>query len=410
MSLSEMETRLVRSAEGRRRALTEDLRLMVAAPTGGGNSGALDELRFQITRRLGKLGAKVELVPGDGKPAWLHGVKQGGKVPVTAVCRKTCLSKATGMPPRPVLLSGHLDTVHDPGGSFKELVIEAGGKRATGPGCVDMKGGLVIMLAALEALDECGVDVEWTVVLNSDEETGSYHSESALRREGMRVAAAGGAGLVFEPALPDGSLVIERLGSGQFMVEARGRAAHVGRDFEKGVSAVTALAGAIVAVGQLPDVSRGKIASIGPAEGGTATNVVPDRARCWGNVRYPTREIADELEAGLRRLETAGEGLPRVSVETSFNRPAKPATLQVLRLAEVARGVAQELGQQMGFGKTGGVCDGNILQDAGLPTIDTLGARGGGLHTTEEWIELASLVERAQLAAVLIARIAEGRV
>ena len=293
-----------------------------------------------------------------------------------------------------------------------------------------MKGGLVIAVAALETLDEMGIDCEWTVVLNSDEETGSYHSEKALRAEARTCADRGGVGLVLEPALPDGSLVVERLGSGQFMVEARGRAAHVGRDFEKGVSAVTALAERLVMIGKMAKPAKGMIVNVGPVQGGSATNVVPDLARAWGNVRFTSQAEADELEGKLKDLETGvdnGEGrsgdrggdasahsqiggkLPIVRVMTSFNRPAKPLTPEVQKLADLAAAVAGELGQKLPFGKTGGVCDGNILQSEGLATIDTLGVLGGGLHTTSEWIEVASLVERCQLFAVMVKRISEGQ-
>src|SRR5205085_3197779 len=107
----------------------------------------------------------------------------------------------------------------------------------------------------------------------------------------------------------------------------------------------------------------------------------------------------------LRALDTEPDRLPRVITQISFNRPAKPATPGTMKLAEAARAAAEDLGQKLPFGKTGGVCDGNILQDAGLATIDTLGVRGGGLHTPQEWIELSSLVERAQLLALVISRL-----
>ncbi|QYU68548.1 M20/M25/M40 family metallo-hydrolase [Leptolyngbya sp. 15MV] len=137
-----------------------------------------------------------------------------------------------------------------------------------------------------------------------------------------------------------------------------------------------------------------------------APRAVPDLARAWGNLRYPTRDIADELRADLASLHRgAADDLPWVQTRLSLNRPAKPLTPQVERLALMARAAAEDLGQSLPFGKTGGVCDGNILQDEGLPTIDTLGVRGGGLHTPNEWIELDSLVERCQLLAVLIARL-----
>jgi glutamate carboxypeptidase len=414
MTLSTIEKQLCDGIRARERELLDDLRLHVGLPTGGNNAAALDETRRLLTDRLRVLGATVETVPGDPKPNWLYGVEASSSIPPVAVCRRTARDQTKDR--IAFIVSGHLDTVHDPQGPFQRLELAKDGKTATGPGCVDMKGGLVIAIAALEALAAAGIDADWTVVLNSDEETGSYHSERALRAEAKRILdRTGGAagslravGLVLEPALPDGSLVVERLGSGQFMIEARGRAAHVGRDFDKGVSAVTALARAIVGVGELPDVSRGKIANIGPIQGGIATNVVPDHARAWGNVRYPDRAIMEELEAGIRALEVGGDA--PVHVHASFNRPAKPFTPQVERIALAARDVAQDLGQKLPFGKTGGVCDGNILQDAGLPTIDTLGVRGGGLHTPQEWIELASLVERCQLLAVLMARLTSGAI
>jgi glutamate carboxypeptidase len=398
--LNAAEQKLCASIEARRAALLDDLRLHVGLPTGGGNTAALDETRGLLTRRLEAIGARTELVPGDPKPDWLFEPGAcGGAPPPTAVCRNHRLEAGATR----ILVCGHLDTVHDPAGPFRELALAPDRKTATGPGCVDMKGGLVIAVAALEALAEAGIDAAWTVLLNSDEETGSYHSERAIRTEARRHDF----GLAVEPAMADGGLVVERLGSGQFMLECRGRAAHAGRGFEKGVSAVTALAERLVRVAALADAKAGKIVNVGPLQGGVAANVVPDLARAWGNVRFPTKAIADELRGGLESLATPPDSCPSATVRTSFQRPAKPLTPGVQALAERARGVAEDLGQRLPFGKTGGVCDGNTMQDEGLPTIDTLGVRGGGLHTPQEWIEVASLVERCQLLAVLIARLSQ---
>ena len=375
-----------------------DLRLHVGLPTGGRNAAALDETRERLTARLEALGAATELVPGERAPDWLYGRDLTAPMPPTAVCGRL----RAGMPR--VLLAGHLDTVHDPGGDFRELLVSPGGKTATGPGCVDMKGGLVIAVAALECLEEAGIDCGWSFLLNSDEETGSYHSDGAL------AAAARGhdVGLAVEPALPGGKLAVERMGSGQFCVRAHGRSAHVGRDFGSGVSAVTALAERLVALAEVPDASRGLILSVGPLRGGNATNAVPDLAVAWGNVRYADQAGAEELSGRLEALATAGDGLPRVEVLWDFNRPAKPMLPGTEKLALLARSAAESLGQSLPFARTGGVCDGNQLQAAGLPTIDTLGVRGGGLHTPAEWIDVSSLVERCQLLAVLLARIAGG--
>ncbi len=400
MGLTSVEQRLCAGIESRRTFLLEDLRRHVALPTGGGNAAALDETRDILTQRLSAIGATITIEPGEPAPTWLYG-EQSLTPPPTAVARRA------GAGP-PMLIACHLDTVHDPRGSFRELTLSADGATATGPGCVDMKGGIVITLAALEALAVAGVKASWTVLLTSDEETGSFCSDHVLTREARAAHEGGGVGLVVEPALPGGALAIERLGSGQFMIEAHGRSAHVGRDFASGVSAVTALAHALVLVSELPDVSRGLIANVGPIEGNRATNAVPDRARAWGNVRFPSEPLSRELAAALDAIATAPDTMPRVRVHRNFNRPAKPKTPAVERLAMLARGVAEDLGQSLPFTKTGGVCDGNILQHEGLPTIDTLGVRGGGLHTPEEWIEIASLVERSQLLAVLMARICGG--
>jgi glutamate carboxypeptidase len=400
MPLTQAEEQLRRSIAARKAPLLEDLARHVALPTGHGNTQALDQTRALLTDRLEKLGASVQLVPGVPKDPWLYESGHQSAVPPTAVSRRTKPGATS------VLLCGHLDTVHDPKSDFRALSIASDGKTATGPGCVDMKGGLVIAVTALEALEEAGLNASWGFVMNSDEETGSFHSAAAIESEAKNNYTAG---LVLEPAMPDGGLVIERPGSGQFMIETRGKAAHVGRDFTKGVSAVNALADCIAAAAAMPDPANGIILNIGPLEGGVAANVVPDRARAWGNVRFPNREAGERLGQRLGALATVPDALPATQVLRSFNRPAKPLTPATEQLALKARAAAEDLGQKLPFGKTGGVCDGNNMQSVGLPTIDTLGVRGGGLHTPQEWIELDSLVERCQLLAILILRLCEGR-
>jgi len=409
------ERRVCELIESRADELLEDLRLHVGIETGPGGAEGVERSRRLFADRMRALGAELTLEPGRPKAAWLRGPAgmdaPGGPdapldegVPPTAVLGR--LRPGLGR----VLIAGHLDTVHPAGGAFRGLEVSPDGTRAVGPGCVDMKGGLVIAAAALEALERAGLSASWTLCLNADEETGTYHSAHTLRE----LARGHDVGLALEPALPGGELAVERKGSGQFMIEARGRAAHVGRAFEQGVSAVTALARAIVAVGELADPQRTghHVMNIGPLVGGGATNAVADRAAAWGNVRFARPEEADAIAHALEGLGTPHadcEGhRAAVVVRRSFNRPAKPLTPQTERLALRAKEAAGALGQRLEFASTGGVCDGNILQDAGLPTIDTLGVRGGGLHTPTEWIELASLVERCQLLAVLVHRLSVG--
>ncbi len=399
MQLTQQEQRVADEIAKRGDQLLEDLRLHVGIPTGGNNREAIEETRERFGLRLQALGATIRMVEPDPKPQWLLGGQAGAYMPPTAVCERLGGASANR-----VMIAGHMDTVHDPEGDFQELSVAPGGKTAVGPGCVDMKGGLVIAVAALEALETCGVSAHWTFTLNADEETGTYHSERALREQ----AGLHDFGIALEPALPGGELAIERMGSGQFMIETRGRSAHVGRAFTEGVSAVVELARCIVKSAAFPDPQRGRILSIGPIRGGVATNAVPDSAMAWGNVRFADRAMADELGAMLDALQTDPDAMPAVTVRRSFNRPAKPRTPGTEALALRARAVAEDLGQELPFKATGGVCDGNIMQSAGLPTIDTLGVRGGGLHTKDEWIELASLVERCQLLAILVARLCAG--
>jgi glutamate carboxypeptidase len=400
MGLSAREKRVCDDIAGRADRLLADLRAFVNIPTGGFNHHGIDETRGMLAGRLEDLGAATATFPAGPKPDWLFGAHAERPGPVTAVCGRLVRGR-----PR-ILIAGHLDTVHEPLSDFRELTLATDGKTATGPGCVDMKGGLVIAVTALEALEACGLEASWSFLMNADEETGSYHSEDALRAQ----ARAHDIGLAVEPALPGGELAVERMGSGQFLIEARGRSAHVGRAFTEGVSAVTALARAVLAVSDMPRPAEGRILNIGPLRGSAATNVVPDLARAWGNVRYPTRAAAEAIGAELDALATVAGAVPSVIVKRSFNRPAKPETAGVRALAAGARTAAEDLGQNLPFASTGGVCDGNILQSAGLPTIDTLGVRGGGLHTPNEWIEIASLVERCQLLAVLIHRLTTGAV
>lgn len=404
MRVDALESQMCIDLVRRDDAMRTELAKYVAIPTGQGNTPGLDEFRGVVGLRLHALGAMLETIPGDPKPAWL-GESGTATVPPTLVARGPA-----GNGPR-VLISGHLDTVFNKDSSFRSLTIAPDGKRATGPGVVDMKGGILIALEALEALKRAGVALNWTVIFNSDEETGTYHSDRALRAEARRHDF----GIALEPATPpaQGSdawgLVTSRKGSGSFMVEVRGRTAHAGRDFEKGVSAVYGLARVLTTLEAMSDIKAGVTVNVGPVRCTQPANVVPDYAAAWGNVRYPDEPAAQGIKHALESLSRQGDALPGVQVSTTFNRPAKPEVPRSRSLAEFIRASASDLDQQLTFTSTGGVCDGNNLQAEGLPTIDTLGVRGGGLHTEQEWIDLSSLVERAQLLAVVLKRLQEGR-
>lgn len=399
-ALDAVERDLAARLVARQARMEAELAEFVSIPTGTGHEAGLARLRAIFRARLAALGAEISELAGDPRPAWIVQPGQSADAPPPPALRAV----AAGGKGRPVLVTGHLDTVHDPFGAFQTLVRDANG-RAVGPGAIDMKGGLVIMIHALEVLADAGIAPAWTVLLNSDEETGSLHSQRAIRAEARACAARGGLGLAMEPSLPDGSLVLERLGSATFRIECEGRAAHAGRDFAQGVSAVNALAGKILDAAKLVDLDAGTVVNIGPLEGAKATNIVADRARAWGNARFRDAAREDAVKQGLFALATAADApLPRTRVEYEPNRPAKPETPAVRALAEEVRAIGEALGEKVGFGKSGGVSDGNLMQAEGLPTLDTMGPRGGNLHRTDEYIELPSLAPRATALAIMLAR------
>ena len=414
------ERRILAEVTSRETGLRDDLAELVAIPTGHNHASGLDRVRDWFAERLAALGAGVTLVPGRPRPDWLAvrldpedspdsrdglNVVSSEIIPPMLVASHRVDDDVEAVRP---FLCGHLDTVHDPDGTFQTLEVVREGI-ATGPGSMDMKGGLVVALGALETLTALERRIDWTMGLVSDEETGTYFGERSL----VDAARGHDVGLVFEPALADGSLVVERMGSGTFMLEAVGRAAHVGRAFGEGRSAVVALARAIMEVSALADPDNGRIINIGPVHGGGVTNAVPHHARCWGNARYADQRSQSGLEADVhrvvealdRRLAEEISDPARIRVRTSFLRPAKPRTPEVLALADRARGVSEALGHPMPYASTGGACDGNLLQAAGVPTIDTLGVRGGGMHRPDEYIELASIRERTALLAILLHRL-----
>ena len=395
MALSTIERAMRDALHAAQGDMVRRLAQMVATPTGFGHVHGLDAMRELVRARLAALGAAIELVPADPRPTWVdHAAGLDARAP-TLIARRT--HGCSG--PR-LLLCAHIDTVHDPRGPFQALQPRGDGA-LVGPGCVDMKGGVEVMLSALEALERAGVRAAWTVLLVSDEESGSFGSAAAIAREAAKHDRA----FVVEPATPKGDLVVQRPGSGQFVIEAFGRAAHAGRDFASGVSAVQALAKAVLAAGALADAGKGHIVNIGPLQGGVATNIVPDVARAWGNMRFPDEAAGRALCEAIDALASGGnDAVPRVRVQHVLNRPAKPCTDAVRALGERAQAVAADLGLQVGLASTGGVSDANMIQHAGPPTLDGLGVRGGNLHRDDEFMWPDSLPERASLLAILLAR------
>ncbi|MGB7160763.1 MAG: hydrolase [Tepidisphaeraceae bacterium] len=316
-----------------------------------------------------------------------------------------------------VLLNIHYDTVYGPTHPFQRAeMIDPDTCR--GPGVVDAKGGIVVMLTALRALERTAVagQLGWEVLLNPDEEIGSPGSAALLRE----AAARNHVGLVFEPAMRDGSLVGQRKGSGNLTAVVRGRAAHAGRDFAAGRSAILALAdliGRIDAIGStgltasqtgMPDVTI----NCGRIEGGGATNIVPDLAIGRFNVRVSTAAQQHSVEQAFRTIaaDVAQRDGITIALHGGFTSPPKPLDARSAHLMDHIITCGRDIGLSLTHGPSGGTCDGNKLAAAGLPVVDSLGPVGGDLHSDREYLHVPSLVERAKLTALLLMKLASGEI
>lgn len=317
------------------------------------------------------------------------------------------LSLRPGLPRR-VMLVGHMDTVFPPDHPFQTpRWLDA--TTLNGPGVADMKGGIAVMLAALTAFEaspfaaSIGIDV----ILNADEEVSSRGSAALL----AEVARTAQIGLCFEPAqTPDGLLAGARKGSGNFSLAVTGRSAHAGRNPEDGRNALLAAAEIALRLERLNGARPALTVNPARIDGGSANNVVPDNAVLRFNARVAEPDDQHAFVAALDDLIAAVANKRDVSVhlDGGFFRPPKPLDERQLGLFELARDCGRDLGLDIGWRSSGGVCDGNNLAAHGLAVIDTLGVRGGAIHSADEYLIVDSLVERAQLSALLLARIAAG--
>jgi len=309
--------------------------------------------------------------------------------------------------PIQIALTGHYDTVFPAAHPFQRSErIDANTIR--GPGVADMKGGIAVMLAALEAFEALPGDkrVGYEVLLNPDEEIGSPASAALLAVLGARAHL----GLTYEPALADGALVDARKGSANYSLALRGRAAHAGRAFGDGRSAVLAAADAALALDALNGKREGVTFNVGAIDGGSPVNIVPDRAVLRFNVRAPDAEATAWAEAEVARIAAAANARDGITAHLhgGFTRPPKPLNDQQRTMAAWTHRAGAALGLDLKFQASGGVCEGNNLAAAGCPNIDTLGPCGGALHSDQEFALIPSFTERAKLSFLMLTGIERG--
>jgi glutamate carboxypeptidase len=307
---------------------------------------------------------------------------------------------------RRILLTGHMDTVF-PADHLFQAMRWLDGETLNGPGVADMKGGIAVMLHALIAFEntKAASSLGYDVLINSDEETGSLASAALI----AELAAGKLAALTYESAaLPDGTLAHERGGTGNYSIVITGRSAHAGRNPQDGRNAVVAAADLIL---RLKGLEREDI-TINPAklEGGGPNNVVPDHAVLRFNIRPKSIAAGEGFERDFKALIAVVESAHEVHCHAhgSITRPPKPVDARAQKLFDLVRQCGAELGQDIRWQSTGGVCDGNNIAACGVPVVDTMGVCGGAIHSADEYLIVPSLARRAMLSARVIQRLAEG--
>ena len=370
-----------------------------ALNSGSRNLGGLERMADLLADAFAALPGVLRLE----NPATVEAVDSAGRKIQLQHGRHLHLSVRPTAPVQ-LLFTGHMDTVFAPDHPFQEVRWLEDGV-LNGPGVADMKGGIAVMLAALKAVEQSreAERIGYEVVINSDEEVGSPASAPLL----ARAAAGKRAALTYEPAaLPDGTLAGARPGSGNFAMVVRGRSAHAGRNPEDGRNAL--LAASDLAL-RLDALKRDGL-TVNPSriEGGSPGNVVPDLAILRVNLRPRTPDIETEAKRQMDALvaAVAAERDVKIEVSGSFGRPPKPLTGQAVALFNLVKQAGADLGQSIAWQPSGGVCDGNNIAACGVPVVDTMGVRGGKIHSMEEFLIVDSLKERAALSALTILRLA----
>ena len=305
---------------------------------------------------------------------------------------------------RRLLLMIHYDTVYPPSSRPNRCRREL--RHLVGPGTADAKGGIAVIAMAVEAVlrFDLAENVGVSVLLNPDEEIGSTGSAELM----SRIAAQFTAALLFEPTLPDGSLVAARKGSGNFCFTAHGKSAHAGRNPSDGRNAIVHLSKIVPEIMAISDSDENVLINIGSIAGGGPLNQVPDRASLKLNTRVRDTESMRMVESKLAELASGfTDDDYRVTLVGAFHSPPKQLTPEIGTLQTRVETAGEMAGRTIRWKDTGGACDGCKLAASGLANIDTMGVGGGGLHSGEEYCELDSLVPAAQTVAAFIARFSE---
>lgn len=361
-------------------AMLAGLRPWVECESPTYDAAAVDRVMDLAAYDLAAAGAEIERIPGR--------MGFGGSV------RARFPHKDFGKPG--ILISGHMDTVH-PIGTLKLNPWRIENGRCYGPGIQDMKGGNYVSLEAIRQLARAGLETPLpvTVLFTPDEEVGTPSTRELIETEARKNKYV----LVPEPALPDGSAVTGRYAIARFNVKTYGRPSHAGFLLKEGRSAIATMARKILEIEAM--TTDDCTFSVGVVHAGQWVNCVS--SLCEAEVLSMAKRQED-LNRGIERMLALSGEENDVTIEVTrgVTRPVWEPDEGTMALYEIARGIAGEIGFELNHASAGGGSDGNFTGALGIPTLDSIGVRGSGLHTLGEYIEIDSLVERARLIAGLL--------
>ncbi|MGD8553000.1 MAG: M20 family metallopeptidase [Anaerolineales bacterium] len=340
---------------------------------------SIDALGFLLAKEMTSLDAEIQYFPQTNAGDHLMG---------------TWGTRHSGS----VLLLTHMDTVH-PLGTIERLPYKRTEEAIYGPGILDMKISIAMAMTAMQVIqDEDRLNGKRvSLLVTSDEETGSKTSRALIEDLSEQYEIV----FCLEPALPDGALKTWRKGILGFEVEAHGYPAHAGSEISRGVNAIVEIASQIPAMLQIAEQDEDTTLNIGVINGGTRSNVVPDRCRARVDVRALTKMEGDRVIDEMHALEPKLDGA-RLQVRGGWNRPPMERSQQIMRAFSKAKAIATELGIDLSEGGTGGGSDANFVAAHGASVLDGLGALGRGAHTYKEQIETKPLAQRTALLTALI--------
>ena len=354
------------------------LEQLVNIDSGTGHAAGIEAILDILEPRLKELGFTTRRFPSPVGP---HLVADGSREPR-------------------VLLMGHIDTVF-PVGTAARRPFRVEGHRAYGPGVMDMKAGIVSMVYVIRALAAQGLHQHVRVIINADEEISSPHSRALVAEYAPGCRAA----FVFEPARSIQEVTTLRKGVGDVTIAVKGRAAHAGAAPQDGLSAVQELARITLALHELTDLERGISVNVGVVSGGTARNVVPEHAHARVDLRFATKADGEALMQRIREICAPSRPGYEIEVTGGMTRPPLERRAEIEALFAQVQAAGRELGLELAQASSGGVSDANLIADAGVPVIDSIGPVGGKAHSDDEYLEIDSIVPRAALAALAISRL-----